>query len=174
MITLTDTTLTPTELQLINKFIFQRCGLTMSHRESEQESQEYDAQNFDLDYLKVKYRKAKITPTKVGQFVTLWYRDTAGITTPYAGSNPIDFYIIATRKDKDLGLFIFPRTILLKHGILTGEGKAGKRGFRVYPNWDIAPNKQANQTQLWQKLYFIEILDGQDIDLTKVKQLLTL
>ncbi len=169
-----DITLTPTEIQLINTFIFQPCGLTMAHRKYEQESQEYDAQNFDLDHLKIKYRKAKITPKKIGQFVTLWYRDAAGITTPYAGSNPIDFYIIATRKDNDFGLFIFPRSILSKHGILRGECKAGKRGFRVYPNWDIAENKQAKQTQLWQKLYFIEILAGEEVDLKKAKQLLTL
>lgn len=169
---MTGSTLTPTELKLINKFIFQPCGLTMAHEKSEQESQEYDAQNFDLDHLKVKYRKAKITPTKIGQFVTLWYRNSAGVTAPYAGSNPIDFYIIATRKDKNLGLFIFPRIILLKHGILKGEGKDGKRGFRVYPNWDIVQNRQAKQTQLWQKLYFIEILANQDVDLVRAKHLL--
>lgn len=172
--TLTDTTATPTELLIINKVIFQPCGLTMAYERPERESQEYDAYNFSLDKFNVKYRKAKITPTKIGQFVTLWCRNAAGVTTPYAGSDPIDFYIIATRKDQNLGLFIFPKAVLLQQGILTGEGKAGKRGFRVYPNWDIPKIKQAQQTQLWQKLYFIEIPTNQTVDFTRVKHLLTL
>ncbi|RYE38879.1 MAG: MepB domain containing protein, partial [Sphingobacteriales bacterium] len=40
------------------------------------------------------------------------------------------------------------------HDILSGNGKNGKRGFRVYPPWDLTENSQARKTQQWQLEYF--------------------
>jgi hypothetical protein len=56
---------------------------------------------------------------------------------------------------------------LQEKGILSDDNKEGKRGFRVYPPWDIAINKQAKQTQEWQLKYFLET----PIDLEKAKHL---
>lgn len=159
-------------LHLVDKYIFKICGLTLMNLKPEPESKEYDAQNFDLGDSKIKYRTAKITSKKVGQFVTLWHRNTMGVTAPFEVNEPVDFYIIATRKDQDLGLFIFPKSVLFEKGILSGNGKEGKRGFRVYPTWDIAKNKQAQQTQAWQKLYFLEVLTGQQVDIIRATRLL--
>jgi hypothetical protein len=58
---------------------------------------------------------------------------------------------------------------LVDQGIITNNGKEGKRGIRVYPPWDIAPNRQAMKTQSWQLKYFITIegIDSDDLDLIK-------
>ncbi len=58
------------------------------------------------------------------------------------------------------GQFIFPKSILLVKGILSDGEKDGKRGFRVYPPWDKAVNKQAKQTQQWQLQYFTDSSGG--------------
>jgi hypothetical protein len=44
----------------------------------ERESLEYAACSFKLNSMSVKFRVAKITPTKIGQFVTLWKRVSKG------------------------------------------------------------------------------------------------
>jgi hypothetical protein len=44
---------------------------------------------------------------------------------------------------------------LADKGIITKNGKEGKRGIRVYPPWDIATNKQAEKTQRWQMLFLM-------------------
>lgn len=159
------------ELQIINNAIFQSCGLAVTNFQVEQESQEYAAQNFELGARVVKFRLAKITPTKIGQFVTLWQRTATGIA-PFSVNDNTDLYIIATRREQDIGFFIFPKHVLFQKGILSGNEKDGKRGFRVYPPWDIAKNKQAQMTQAWQKLYFITLRDGISLDLEKARCLL--
>jgi hypothetical protein len=57
---------------------------------------------------------------------------------------------------------------LADKGIITRNGKEGKRGIRVYPPWVITTNKQAEKTQNWQTKYFliIEKDNSTDIDLT--------
>jgi MepB protein len=42
-----------------------------------------------LNGLRVQYRVAKITPTKVGQFVTLWKRVGRGPIQPFDLSDPV-------------------------------------------------------------------------------------
>ncbi|HQE35321.1 MAG TPA: MepB family protein, partial [Flavobacterium alvei] len=61
------------------------------------------------------------------------------------------------------------KKVLVEKGIITQNGKSGKRGIRVYPPWDIPQNKQAEKTQNWQINYFLNIkTDGStDIDLAK-------
>lgn len=46
-----------------------------------------------------------------------------------------------TQPDKtksELGLFIFPKEALIKHGIFSVKSKGGKRAIRVYPPWDLS------------------------------------
>lgn len=160
------------ELELIEKSVFKLCVLELTNVEIELESQEYFAHNFELGGQKVKFRTAKITPTKTGQFVTIWKRNEKGITEPFSISDDIDFYIIATRKDKKFGLFIFPKKVLYENRILSDKTRDGKRGIRVYPTWDSTTNKQAQKTQLWQAKYFLEISQDKQIDLTRAKKLL--
>ena len=162
------------ELELINKYVFQVCEIELKNVEIEVESQEYFAQNFDLNNQRVKFRMAKITPTKTGQFVTIWKRNEKGITEPHNILDKYDFYIIATREETKFGVFIFNKTVLSENKILTSENGEGKRGIRVYPTWSLTTNKQAQKTQDWQTKYFVEISNEEQIDNRKAKMLLNL
>ncbi|UXP31235.1 MepB family protein [Reichenbachiella agarivorans] len=145
-----------TDLSLTDKLVFSPLGLKLQYFALESESQEYNACRFELNDKKVVYRSAKITPTKTGQFVTLWKRDPKGSIQPLDGSDTLDLIIILTKKDKNLGLFIFSKSILIEKGILNTPNKGGKRGFRVYPSWDKTTNRQAQRSQDWQSDYFIQ------------------
>ncbi|BDD10832.1 hypothetical protein FUAX_32640 [Fulvitalea axinellae] len=143
-------------LSRINTEVYSKCGLVISNVRTESEGKEYHACRFELNGLKIISRNGKVTPKKAGQFVTFWKRNQEDITEPFHVSDPIDFYVI-TVEDKDrLGQFVFPKTALIKNGILSTDKKEGKRGFRVYPPWDKAGNKQAEKTQQWQLAFFFE------------------
>ncbi|WP_240729800.1 MepB family protein [Flavobacterium sp. ASW18X] len=103
-------------------------------------------------------RIAKITPKKTGQFVTFWKRNSEGVTIPNRYTDEFHFYFIHVKANGKSGLFLFPKTVLVKKGIVTTHLKVGKRGFRVYPSWDAPTGKQALNTQKWQSLYFIETI----------------
>ena len=160
------------EIDLINTSLFQKCEIELSNVESESESQEYFAHNFQLNTHKVKFRIAKITPTKTGQFVTIWKRNQDKITVPFDVSDDYAFYIIATRKENNFGVFIFPKTILYQKEILSDKVKDGKRAIRVYPPWDKTTNKQAQKTQDWQTKYFLNLSEDCFLDLHKAHELL--
>ena len=160
------------ELQLLNNSIFKVCGIELENITMEKESQEYFAHIFELNKQKVKFRMAKITPTKTGQFVAIWKRNENGMTEPHNSNDEFEFYLIATRQAERFGVFIFDKTVLCENRILTSNKGEGKRGIRVYPNWCITENKQAIKTQSWQTKYFVEIANGIETDLDKVKKLL--
>lgn len=162
------------EIDVINQMIFKACNLELTNIAEELESREYAAHSFQLDKKTVKFRIAKITPTKTGQFVTIWKRNEKGITCPYDITDNFDFFIIATRKETNLGIFIFPKDVLLENKIISNNEREGKRGIRVYPSWDITTNKQAIKTQHWQLQYFLDITQVEKIDINKAKRLLNL
>lgn len=151
--------------------IYDKFGFNYSEITSEIESAEYSASTFNLNGLHVKFRSAKITPTKTGQFVTLWRRDEKGLTQPHSMNDFIDLFIISTRKNNRVGHFIFPKSILVTQGIISTSDKEGKRGIRVYPPWDIPENKQAQQTQKWQLNYFVETTTVDLLDIQNMKLL---
>lgn len=159
------------ELSHIENNILKDIGLAITNIEKDKEADEYLGCNFQIQHLHIKFRKAKITPKKIGQFVTLWKRDTNSKTIPYDASDPFDFYIIATSKDHKCGFFLFPKIVLIKNKILTST-QGGKRGFRLYPNWDVPTNKLALATQKQQIPYFIDITQPTDIMLKKFKSIL--
>ena len=169
-----NTTQTFPEIDLINKHVFKVCGTEITNLETESESQEYFAHNLQLNNKKVKFRMAKITPTKTGQFVTIWKRNINGITEPHNIDDKFEFYIIATKEDSKFGVFIFNQAILSENKILSNQKTEGKRGIRVYQTWSVTTNKQAIKTQIWQTKYFIEIPSDNQIDIKKAKQLLGL
>ncbi len=149
--------------------LFEKLNLPLTNIEPDLECEEYFGYNFKLASLNIKFRKAKITPKKIGQFVTLWKRNTQGITEPFDAENEFDFYMIYTEKEERQGFFIFPRLILAEKQILTSKNKEGKRGFRIYPNWDIPENKQAEKTKAWQSQFFMDL--GKEDDSEKAVRL---
>jgi hypothetical protein len=54
----------------------------------------------------VQYRVAKITPTKVGQFVTLWKRVGRGPIQPFELNDPVDMFVVSTRSGPHPGYFV--------------------------------------------------------------------
>lgn len=144
--------------------VFAKVDLKIAALQKEQESREYNAYHFQLNHKNICYRQAKITPTKTGQFVTLWKRNLTGVIAPFDYSDEIDFVMINVRREQNWGLFIFPKQILLEKGVFSTADKEGIRATRVYPAWDATTSKQAQKTQKWQLNYFFEFTDQENID----------
>jgi hypothetical protein len=140
-------------LNKIKTEVYDKIELEISDFKIERESEEYDACQFKLNGRNIISRKAKITPKKVGQFVTFWKRNENGLIEPFNETDQIDFYAVIVRTENEFGQFVFPKSVLIIKGIISTERKEGKRAFRVYPNWDIVKNKQAERTQKWQLDY---------------------
>ena len=138
--------------------IYEQLALPYSEPCWKHDSQSYFACSLSINHHHVKLRVANITPKKLGQFITFYKRDLiTNQIIPYDGNDPFDFLIIITRKNEQLGQFIFPKAILVKHNVLSQDNIGGKRALRVYPPWDKTHNKQAIETQKWQIKYFTEI-----------------
>jgi len=167
-----NTKLFPNDLIIAKELVYDYCNFECSEPQPEAESQDYNAYDFQIEGRNIKFRTAKITPTKTGQFVTLWKRNTTGIIEPFDFSDAIDFVIVSVRKNDVSGQFIFPKSILLQKGIFSTAAKEGIRATRVYPPWDETSSKQAQKTQKWQLDYFCEISPKTDFD--KIKKLLLL
>ncbi|MES2741712.1 MAG: MepB family protein [Pseudomonadota bacterium] len=122
----------------------------------EQESGEYGACRLDLEGRVVVFRVAKTTPTKVGQFVTLWKRPApADEIAPFDASDAVDFVIVSVADATHCGQFVFDQQALLKHGVMSRDKQGGKRAIRVYPPWSHPVAKEAIRTQQWQSRYFV-------------------
>ena len=159
------------DLLATQELIYKPCGFKCSEPLREIESREYGAYEFDLNGFSIRFRVAKITPTKIGQFVTLWKRMEDGPIEPYDASDPLDFFVISTRKDNHFGQFVFPKSALCEQGVISKDKKGGKRAIRVYPPWDKTTNRQAQHTQKWQMAYFLEIPLNRPIDCARSQML---
>jgi hypothetical protein len=156
------------ELLSIKELVYDNCNYEFSNLVIDSESAEYQASSFQLNSIEFIHRFSKITPTKIGQFVTIWKRNHKGITAPFDVSDNFDFIVITSKSDENLGQFVFPKAVLLEKGIISSNNNSGKRGIRVYPPWDVPTSKQAEKTQLWQTKYFYSInKDAFDIELVK-------
>jgi hypothetical protein len=129
-----------------------------SNYQNHLEAKEYNGCEYYLEEMKYIQRTAKVTPKKIGQFVTLWKRNSDNITTPLDAKDNFNYIVIVCFKDKKFGRFLFPKDILIQRNIISNSiaGHDGKRGFRVYPGWDRPTSKQALDTQKWQLNYFSE------------------
>jgi hypothetical protein len=125
------------------------------------ESADYAACRFEVDAKRVVFRLAKTTPSKVGQFVTLWKRpQRSGEIAPMDANDPVDFVVVHSSNTERCGHFVFDKNVLIKMGVLSSQQHAGKRAIRVYPPWSHPVAKDAVKTQSWQLPYFIEL--GED------------
>lgn len=161
----------PIDFFSLKEQLFDKCSFRITEPLSEIESQEYNACTFEVNNLKIIYRDAKITPTKIGQFVTLWKRIEGASIQPYDFDDIFDLVVINTQRYDQIGQFVFSKSVLIAKGIVSTIEKEGKRGFRVYPPWDETLSKQAKKTQLWQLNYFLEYGSDKSLDLNRVKEL---
>lgn len=161
----------PNVLSETKHLLFDKCDFVLLNPFSENESADYDACQFQLNSRNVVFRTAKITPTKIGQFVTLWKRIGSGPIQPFDFSDDVDLFVINTKTNNHFGQFVFPKAVLLEQGVLTSSLKEGKRAIRVYPPWDRTVSKQAQKTQRWQLEYFLNIPFDGSVDVTCAKSL---
>ena len=138
----------------------------------ETQSEEYSACRFELDGQKVIFRVAKTTPTKIGQFVTLWKRQNAADKiAPFDINDEISHVVVTVFDQTHQGQFVFNKKILSEKGVISSPTKEGKRAIRVYPPWTKPIAKQAIKTQQWQLQYFFAIENNGCADLALVKAL---
>lgn len=163
----------PSEIRAAQKYFYNPLGIKLDNLEQESESQEYTAYKFIINNLKILFRTAKITPTKTGQFVTLWKRVNSGPISPFDSNDLIDLVIISVHQGELRGHFVFPKNILLEKKIFSRNNIGGKRAIRVYPPWDRAESRQAQATQSWQLEYFFAFGPRIKIDAQKIKLLLS-
>jgi len=133
----------------------------------EAESAEYGACRAELDGKRLVLRVAKTTPTKTGQFVTVWKRPHPDAEiAPLDDADPVDVVIIAVANDDGAqhGFFIFPRKVLLERGVMSRAGQGGKRALRVYPPWCAPESGQALRTQRWQGAWFVAAGEQQRLE----------
>ena len=161
----------PSDLPLAKEHIYDSCTFDFKNLQKEKESAEYEAYSFQLNNKSILFRTAKITPTKIGQFVTLWKRIGHGPIQPFDYKDEVDLIVISVRKDYNTGQFVFPKPMLCQKEIISTSNKEGKRAIRVYPPWDKALNKQSQKTQQWQLDYFLEIPEDKPIDRERAKML---
>lgn len=141
----------------IKKCMYDTLGWECKNIHKDPESAEYGACSFNLNDHRIIFRVGKITPTKMGQFVTFWKRIGNKPIMPYDMVDQFDFFMVVVRNQDHFGLFVFPKEVLYAKGIISKDGKGGKRAMRIYPAWDVADNSQAKKTQAWQLSYFFEI-----------------
>ncbi len=142
---------------LIFKEVYESEGYALTDFKEEYESKDYAASRFSLNNMSIVFREAKTTPTKTGQFVTLWKRTNGGPIQPFEVNDEVDYFIIGVRKENNFGHFIFPKSILSQQKVLKSDHIKGKLAIRVYAPWDITNSKHAAKTQTWQSEYFLEL-----------------
>jgi hypothetical protein len=160
------------DLKFAIEFAYKPCGLEVQYFSQNAESAEYGACSFELQAKVIEHRISKITPTKTGQFVSIWTRGKDGLTQPFDVSDTFDFVIISAKSGDNFGQFIFPKSVLVSKGIVSSNWRVGKRGIRVYPPWDAVNSTQAGYTQEWQSNYFVNIQNDGSSKFDLIRKLL--
>ncbi|MEU6890852.1 MepB family protein [Streptomyces sp. NPDC046557] len=166
-----DPTETHGELLAAKALVYDPCGFTCSQPVPEAESAAYAAHHFTLDGLSVRFRTAKTTPTKSGQFVTVWQRSSGGPIRPFDTTDAVDLFVIGTRDGDRFGQFVLPLDTLRRHGVVSVDGLGGKRAFRVYPPWATITSRQAERTRAWQADHFLRVLRDGTLDAARAREL---
>lgn len=163
----------PHELVLTIREAYQPAGLTITAAPvRERESEEYGACRFALEGRAVVFRVAKTTPSKIGQFVTVWKRPKPGDEiAPLDSHDGIDIVIIGSADAAHRGQFVFPCAALVSRGVMSRDGAGGKRGIRVYPPWSKPTVAEAIKTQKWQLPFFLRFAPDGSADPAQVRKL---
>ncbi|MGV9268042.1 MepB family protein [Kitasatospora sp. NPDC003701] len=159
------------DLRAAKELVYDPCGFACTRPVPEAESAEYAAHAFTLDGLSVRFRAARTTPTKVGQFVTVWKRAPGGPIRPFDTTDPVDLFVISTRDRHHAGQFVLPMDALRRHGVVSVDGAGGKRAFRVYPPWVTTTNRQAGSAQTWQLEHFLHLPQDGPVDCARAREL---
>jgi hypothetical protein len=137
--------------------LWRSAGVACADAAAEPESAEYAAHTLTLGGRPAVFRAAKTTPTKAGQFVTLWQRSAEGPIRPFDTHDGVALFAIQAGTGAGLGQFVFPRDELVRRGVVSIDGKGGKRAMRVYPPDVATTSAQARRTQEWQCRHFLPL-----------------
>lgn len=113
------------ELEFCSREVFLPLGLDCSEVVPDPEAREYAGHTLRLGTKQVVFRVAKTTPTKAGQFVTLWQRSVNGPIRPFGEAGRYGLFLVAARHDERRGLFIFSAEALEGAGVLSVAGGKG-------------------------------------------------
>ena len=161
----------PAELLLAKAMVFDPHGLPAGIPVPEPESAAYGAHMLTVKGRAVRFRVAGTTPTKSGQFVTLWQRSTAGPIRPFDLSDGVDLFVVGVRDGAQRGQFVFPVAALARRGVVSRGGAGGKRAMRVYAPWVAVTSAQAARTQAWQREFFLPLDGNLPLDAARVYEL---
>lgn len=149
--------------------LFSKLNITINSAAVEVDNDAYGGELLETSRGAMRLRTGKVTPTKPGFFVTVWRRAEGGKTEPFPSDSGVNFLVITVQDQQGSGMFIFPTTALVIHGIVSVNGNGGKRGFRLYPPWLLNLNPTAARSQKWQTKFFVDETAGLD----RFDQLLT-
>lgn len=159
-------------LEKIEAQVYAENNLVVNTIKEEVQNKQYGAGRFMLNNRSVRFRVSKITPTKTGQFVVFWEKNSEGKNQAYHYDNGTDLLVITCFGLKgEWGQFVFPKAILLKHKILRTDEHKGKMGIRIYPSWNHPENDTAKKTQIWQQQYFVNLNEGSNDRIKELYQL---
>ncbi|MDI9888888.1 MepB family protein [Streptomyces sp. HNM0645] len=161
----------PADLLAAKDLVYDPSGFTCSRPVPEPESADYGACGFTLDGLSVRFRTARTTPTKAGQFVTVWKRSASGPIQPFDSADDVALLVVSTREGGSLGQFVFPRDVLCERGVFARNGSGGKRALRVYPPWVTTTSRQAGASQEWQTKHFLHLPADGSVDTGRARSL---
>ncbi|MCX4524226.1 MULTISPECIES: MepB family protein [unclassified Streptomyces] len=159
------------DLRAARELVYVPCGFACSEPVPEAESAEYAAHTFTLDGRSVRFRAARTTPTKAGQFVTVWQRSPGGPIRPFDAADPVDLFVVSCRDRGRFGQFVFSVDAFRRHGVVSVDGAGGKRALRVYPPWVTTTSRQAARTQAWQLEHFLDLSVPAAVDLGRAREL---
>jgi hypothetical protein len=144
----------------VNKKYYEPNHFIIKAIREEAQNSDYGAGTFHLNSKSVRFRVGKKTPTKIGQFVAFWAKDSNHKNQAFSYEQSTDLMVINTFTSKNnFGQFVFPKDVLVKQNILKTATTKGKMAIRVYPIWEKPTSKQAIETQKWQLEYFVELSD---------------
>jgi hypothetical protein len=141
----------------------------------EAEGAEYGAARCSLDGRALVFRVARTTPTKIGQFVTLWQRAHPGAEiAPLDAQDAVDVVVVFASSAQQHGYFIFSKAVMVAQGVFSSAAHAGKRAFRLYPPWSHPVAAQAVKSQRWQSACFLHCSADGSADPVQARRLLGL
>lgn len=146
------------------ELLLEPAGLGCPDPVAEPEGADYGACVFTVGGRLARFRVAKTTPTKVGQFVTLWQRTSQGPIRPFDTADGIDLFVVHVTDGTQSGQFVFPADVLARRGVLSVAGRGGKRAIRLYAPWVETSSAQAAKTQAWQIMYFLPFFPAPEVD----------
>jgi hypothetical protein len=163
------------DLLITKELVFDQCEFTCTKpiAQLDTDIDDFGAFSFNINKIPVIFRIAKVNPEKEGMVVNLSKKAVDEPIKPFDISDDFKFVIISSRNEDNLGLFIFPKSVLLNKGIIAGDQNEGKRTLKVYAPWEKTTSKQGAKNQQWQSEYFFEVPIANPASENRIKRMFT-